>query len=200
VPRFVNLGRKRRRDYRGGFTVEVRGPTALDTLGAEALRILEVDPLEAPALSYFQVHAIGESAPNPRRFVELDPTATDQFDRPVPVVNFEWGEDEPRMARDMDEAAAAIADALSSPGSRIIPVRSALTPGGVGHEAGTCAMGRDPKRSVTDLSGAVRGVPGLFVADAALMPTGLDRYPTLTVLALALSVAAGIVETAARGD
>ncbi len=53
---------------------------------------------------------------------------------------------------------------------------------------------------VLGAGGAVRGVPGLYVADASLLPTGLDRYPTLTVLALALGVADGIIEAAGSGD
>lgn len=53
------------------------------------------------------------------------------------------------------------------------------------HQAGTCRMGVDPKRSVTDPYGRVWGHENLFVADAALNPTNGGFNPVLTIMALA---------------
>ncbi|MCC7383960.1 MAG: GMC family oxidoreductase [Deltaproteobacteria bacterium] len=200
VPRFVNRGRKQRRDYRGGFTIEVRGPMAIEPLGPEVLHALGIELADSASLSQIQVHVIGEARPNPSRFVSLDDERKDTFGRPLPVIHFAFDDEDAKLARDMDEAGLAVAQALAVPGSRIIPFRAPLTTGGAGHEAGTCAMGRNAARHPIDLSGAVRGVPGLYVADASLLPTGLDRYPTLTVLALALNVADGMIESASRGE
>ncbi|MGN8118376.1 GMC family oxidoreductase [Labrys sp. 22185] len=48
----------------------------------------------------------------------------------------------------------------------------AETVGGVWHPSGTCRMGPDGDRmAVTDATGRVRGLQGLFVCDASLMPT-----------------------------
>lgn len=51
------------------------------------------------------------------------------------------------------------------------------------HACGTCAMGPDPEQgAVVDARGAVHGVPGLWVADASIMPvipSGNTHVPTL---------------------
>jgi len=62
------------------------------------------------------------------------------------------------------------------------------------HPMGTAAMGGDPARSVTTPSGAVRGVEGLFVADASLLPTSLGVNPMMTVIACASRVAGRLAE------
>ena len=104
------------------------------------------------------------------------------------------------MARDMAETVAAVADALAVAGSRIIPLRDPLRPGGIAHEAGTARMARTPGKGATDEYGAVHGIKGLFVADASVMPTALDRHPTLTLLALAMRTAKRIIEMGRRGE
>ncbi|MGH9391955.1 MAG: GMC family oxidoreductase, partial [Vicinamibacteria bacterium] len=45
---------------------------------------------------------------------------------------------------------------------------------------GTCRMGRDPKRSVTDPYGQTHDVRGLFICDASLFPTSIAVDPSLT--------------------
>lgn len=62
------------------------------------------------------------------------------------------------------------------------------------HPMGTCRMGSDPRSSVTDGWGRVYGVPGLCVADASLMPGSTAVNPQITIMALALRVAQGILE------
>lgn len=56
---------------------------------------------------------------------------------------------------------------------------------GTWHVSGTCRMGAaDDPGAVTDPQGRVRGVPGLYVADASLMPvlpSGNTNLPTLMV-------------------
>jgi choline dehydrogenase len=52
------------------------------------------------------------------------------------------------------------------------------------HPAGTCRLGSDPG-SVVDLDLRVRGVTGLRVADASVMPVITNAHPNATVLAIA---------------
>jgi choline dehydrogenase-like flavoprotein len=54
------------------------------------------------------------------------------------------------------------------------------------HQMGTARMGADPRTSVADPDGAVRGVEGLWVADASAFPTASGVNPTLTIMALAM--------------
>ncbi len=51
------------------------------------------------------------------------------------------------------------------------------------HVMGGCAMGADPKRSVTDSRGRVHGLQNLQVADGSLFPTSLGANPQETIYA-----------------
>jgi choline dehydrogenase-like flavoprotein len=53
------------------------------------------------------------------------------------------------------------------------------------HQMGTCRMGADPGSSVCDEHGAVRGIGGLYVADASLFPASSGVNPMVTVMAVA---------------
>ena len=55
----------------------------------------------------------------------------------------------------------------------------------------------NPATGVCDADGAVRGVDGLYVADASLFPTSVGVNPMMTIIAFAKQVAAGIAERAA---
>ena len=61
------------------------------------------------------------------------------------------------------------------------PLRKLLT----AHPMGGCPMADRPDRGVVDRYGQVHGYPGLFVMDAAVIPTSLQRNPTATISALA---------------
>ena len=60
------------------------------------------------------------------------------------------------------------------------------------HQMGTCAMGMNRHTSVCDDRGAVRGVRGMYVADASLFPASSGVNPMITAMALARMVADGI--------
>lgn len=200
LPRFVNVPGGRRRDYRSGFVTEVRGPHALSTLDGPTLQMLGVEAQAARTSSYFSIHALGESTPNPRRRVRFDPASLDGFGRPIPVFQSGFVAEDRARAADMEETTDAIADVLARQDGRIIVLRRALDRGDTGHEAGLCAMGDSARTHVTDAFGGVFGARGLYVADASLLPTCLDRHPTVTILALALRAAGRIIEEARRGD
>ena len=58
---------------------------------------------------------------------------------------------------------------------------------------------RRRRAGVCDPSGAVRGVSGLYVADASLFPSAVHVNPMMTIIAFAKQVAAGIAD-ASRGS
>jgi choline dehydrogenase-like flavoprotein len=62
------------------------------------------------------------------------------------------------------------------------------------HPMGTARISGEEGAGVCDPSGAVRGVEGLFVADASLFPTAVHVNPMMTIIAFAKQVAAGIAE------
>jgi choline dehydrogenase-like flavoprotein len=53
------------------------------------------------------------------------------------------------------------------------------------HVQGTCRMGSDPERSVTDADARVWGVDRLYVGDGSVVPRTLSVNPSLTIMALA---------------
>jgi choline dehydrogenase-like flavoprotein len=65
------------------------------------------------------------------------------------------------------------------------------------HQMGTARMGADPKLSVCDDQGAVRGVQGLHVADGSLFPASAGVNPMITIMALASVVADRIAQATA---
>jgi choline dehydrogenase-like flavoprotein len=200
IPRFVNLGNVRRRDYLGGFSLELRGPVAVEHLEPEVRATIGISEDDLRGQSYYLVHSVGELFPSADRRVALHPDRRDAFGRPLVVIEHSIDANAERMSRDMHESAIAVASSLAAPGSRIVPYRTVLGAGGAAHEAGTCRMGKSARTSVTSPLGAVWGTKGLWLADASVLPTALDRPPTLTVLALALSTADNILEARTRGE
>ena len=62
------------------------------------------------------------------------------------------------------------------------------------HPMGTARMGADASASVVSPSGEAHDVPGLFVADASVLPTALGANPMLTIMAVARRTARGVAE------
>lgn len=69
-------------------------------------------------------------------------------------------------------------------GIESLDLRPLLTRVVSAHVMGGCAMGADPRRSVTDAQGQVHGLRNLQVADGSLFPTSLGANPQETIYAL----------------
>ncbi|AJP58922.1 FAD-dependent oxidoreductase [Pandoraea vervacti] len=59
-----------------------------------------------------------------------------------------------------------------------------------GHHIGTARMGADPATSVVDANGRLHEAENVFIAGAAVFPTSGQANPTLSIVALALRMAA----------
>jgi hypothetical protein len=68
---------------------------------------------------------------------------------------------------------------------------------GSAHVMGGCGMSPDPSLGVADASGRVHGFSGLYVADGSLFPTSLGVNPQVTIYALALRLARGLLDSPA---
>ncbi|MGI4812319.1 MAG: GMC oxidoreductase [Janthinobacterium lividum] len=178
---------------RGGFTLELHGPNAASIHEPEILAAAELDPRADAQLACVSINAIGELLASPSRWVGLS-TARDALGRPAPRIAIGWHDDDLALAARMEAEAERIALLLAGKHGRAVKVRRTLTLGGTGtsHEAGTCRIGFRDSESVVDRHGQVHGIKGLYVADASLMPSGLDCHPTLTVVALAMNTADGL--------
>ena len=83
---------------------------------------------------------------------------------------------------------------LKDAGFRVVLGRR--RPGALWHPVGTARMGQDPATSVVDPTCRVHGMENLYVVDSSVLPSAGAVNTTLTVIALALKVAA---EVAGRG-
>jgi choline dehydrogenase-like flavoprotein len=138
-----------------------------------------------------ELMVIGDDLPRPENRVDLDPHARDRFGRPLARLTRRFGPHELAYCR---EAGNRIARVLSHP-------PHGPQPGTVGygradlfgsHQMGTCRMGTDRRRSVTDVAGRLHEAGNVFVADSATFPTSLGVNPTLTIVANALRIASAI--------
>jgi choline dehydrogenase-like flavoprotein len=142
---------------------------------------------------------------NSDTYCEIDPSAVDEWG--IPVLRFHWraGENEIKMARDMQETFRAIVEA----GGGTYQTETApdgpnpydIYDGGVQiHESGTIRMGSDPKTSALNNYWKAHDVRNLFVTDAAAFVTSPDKNPTLTILALSWRASEHLLEEARKGN
>jgi choline dehydrogenase-like flavoprotein len=64
------------------------------------------------------------------------------------------------------------------------------------HPTGTAAAGADEQVCPVDETGRLRGVDGVWVADASILPSCPEVNPQLSIMALALAVADEVVASA----
>ncbi|MFF0342599.1 GMC family oxidoreductase [Kribbella sp. NPDC004875] len=166
----------------GAGLIPVAGAASKQAMGRELRRMLRV------------VGPIQEVSSAESR-VRVDPSVVDRFGNPVVVTSGSIHPEDARAqafmstkARTWLEEAGATRTAVNRPGT--------LGQASTGqHQAGTCRMGDDPARSVTDPNGRLWGHDNVWIADASLHVTNGGVNPVLTVLANALRVATGITRT-----
>jgi choline dehydrogenase-like flavoprotein len=116
--------------------------------------------------------------------------------------HFAWGENEIKMAADMNETFKAIIDAAG--GTPVHENGSStsrwghLYESGVAHEVGTVRMGSDPKTSALNGFCQAHDVKNLFVTDGACFTTNPDKNPTPTILALSWRASDYLLEQAKK--
>ncbi|MCB2102766.1 MAG: GMC family oxidoreductase [Rhodobacterales bacterium] len=145
------------------------------------------------------VGAIGESLPNDRSFIDLDPAAKDAHGLAKARIHSHL-EDEAlhRLTFMMGKCREIL---RASGVDTIFEEISRYDLFGPTHVFGTCRMGTDSADSVTDAWGRCHAWKNLFVADASLFPsTGGGEAPSLTVHALALRVARHVADRGRRGE
>jgi choline dehydrogenase-like flavoprotein len=142
----------------------------------------------------FDVEHQLEQVPDPSNRIRLD-DRSDEFGRRRTVLDWTWSEHELRNIRATQELfehafAHSGIGRFEPQGWDDVPVLT--TPGGAYHPMGGTRMHADPQRGVVDPTAQVHGWPNLFVAGSSVFPTGGYANPTLTVIALALRLAAEI--------
>ena len=147
----------------------------------------------------------GEMIPNENCYCDLDPDVVDRWGIPVLRFHWQWGENEIKMAKDMNETFRSI---VETAGGTFItrrhedPTRPyGIEDGGVIiHELGTVRMGAGPKTSVLNQYCQAHDVKNLFVTDAASFVSNADKNPTLTIMALSWRASEYLLGEAKKGN
>jgi choline dehydrogenase-like flavoprotein len=135
------------------------------------------------------VHVQGpvQEIPSPDARVTLDPRVRDKFGIPVARLS---GTTHPETVRTSLFMRGKAEQWLRAAGAKTIysgAIGLRLSAGQ--HQAGTCRMGSDPNKSVTDSWGCVHGHDNLLVMDGSLHVTNGGFNPALTIMALAFRCA-----------
>lgn len=146
----------------------------------------------------------GEMIPNDKSYCELDPVVVDKWGIPVLRFHWQWGENEIRMAEDMQTTFRSIIESAGGTvfgGGRRHRHAGKIADGGmIIHELGTVRMGNDRKTSALNKNCQAHDVKNLFVADAAPFVTNPDKNPTLTIMALSWRTSEYLLDQAKKGE
>ncbi|HLK10534.1 MAG TPA: GMC family oxidoreductase [Candidatus Binatia bacterium] len=143
----------------------------------------------------FGLEMQAEDAPQLGNRVELDPRVRDVFGQPVPMITYASHEYElsarrfylPYLTQVLSNAGATHVFTAPAPCSVLGGPPTSR------HVMGTLRMGTDSTTSVVDAGGRFHDVDNLYAADGSVFVTSGGWNPTLTIFAVALKIAHGIV-------
>jgi choline dehydrogenase-like flavoprotein len=133
-----------------------------------------------------------------KNYVDIDPEVKDPYGIPAARIHFEWGENELKMS---EHSKKMFADVLRAAGGIAEYADEAPeSPGYSLHETGTCRMGNDPQRFVTNRFGQTHDVANLYVCDASVFLNCTDKTTTLSILTFALRTSEHLIEQFRNGE
>jgi gluconate 2-dehydrogenase alpha chain len=128
------------------------------------------------------------SASTSNNYLDLDPTYTDTFGRPLLRMTFDFPENDRRMSQHLTAQLKEIADRMG--GDHVtVSARAAepytIVPYQTTHNVGGTVIGDDPTTSVVNPYGQMWDHPNVFVFGASLFPQNFGYNPTNHLMALA---------------
>jgi choline dehydrogenase-like flavoprotein len=199
MPRWQNLKNPHEEKFIRGYSVYPTGGCDsfpwyyrhLDGYGLEFKRAIKRF-YPTPVSFYCQIPSLR----NDRNFVDIDPEVKDVYGVPVARIHFNWCANELMM---WEQAKDVCSRVIKASGGEVWGEGDhPNTPGYSLHETGTCRMGNDPKRFVTNRFGQTHDVPNLFIADASVFLNCTDKTTTLSILAFSLRTSEYLTEQLKR--
>jgi choline dehydrogenase-like flavoprotein len=132
-----------------------------------------------------------QDLPQATNRVDLDPDVVDAWGLPVARVTHRAHPNDLAMANWLVDRCGEILEGAGA--TQVWRNYIDSITGNAVHQHGTLRMGDDPETSVVDAACRAHSVPNLFVVDGSVFPTPSGCNPTLTIMANAWRVAAGIV-------
>jgi choline dehydrogenase-like flavoprotein len=124
-----------------------------------------------------------EQLPDSRNSITLNSAVKDYFGNPVPHITYNVGDYERKVLKEAQGVAARILQALGATDIRAGRMRFAS------HQIGTHRMGKDPRSSVVNHNLQAHDLSNLYLIGSGCFPTATCAHPTLTIAALAISLA-----------
>jgi gluconate 2-dehydrogenase alpha chain len=145
-------------------------------------------------LQAFGFSAQGSSYATRGNYLDLDPTYTDRFGRPLMRMTFDFPDNDIRMSNYVLQKMEGIAKAMNPRQYVLAPRRKPYTsvPYQSTHNTGGAIVGADPKTSALNKYLQSWDVPNVFVIGASAFPQNPGYNPTGTVGALAFWAADAI--------
>lgn len=145
------------------------------------------DPDSARSFDGFRIVLNLEQVPRRENRVRLGP-ARDALGVPLPVLEWSWTAAE---QEGLERLRGLLVNTFSRSELGRIRIQPGLVPDpNAHHHAGTTRMSAGPREGVVDQDCRVHGTENLYVAGASVFPSAGFANPTLTIVALALRLAA----------
>jgi choline dehydrogenase-like flavoprotein len=184
VPRFRNIYDKQANFIRGYGFEGSSGTTMFpdSAMSSKGFGVSYKKAVRDYAGAYISMGAFGEVLPRYENYVTIDPKVKDRWGVPVLQFQYQFGDNEKKMAEDM---AVTAKEMFEASGIEVVEVnREVLTEGWSIHELGTSRMGNDPKTSVLNQFQQSHDVPNLLVVDGSSHVSASCQNPTWTIMAL----------------
>jgi choline dehydrogenase-like flavoprotein len=200
MPRWQNLANPREEKFIRGYSVYPGGgcsefPWYFDSIEGFGSDFKREIKRRYPTPVGFTMQA--PSLRSDSNYVDIDPEVKDAYGIPVVRIHFRWDENTLLM---WEHAKHACAEVLKQAGGELTGASDQPEiPGYSLHETGTCRMGNDPKKFVTNRFGQAHDVPNLYVADASLFLNCTDKTTTISILAFSLRASEHLLETLRTG-
>jgi choline dehydrogenase-like flavoprotein len=201
IPRFRNLGdAATRKDYLRGFGYQggAGRPGWTRAIGSAGFGADRKAELAQPGPWVVRLGGFGEILPYADNRVTLNKDRKDKFGLPTLTFDASIRENEKKMRKDMQAAAAEMLEAAGFKNVQTMDGDYAM---GLGiHEMGTARMGRDPKTSVLNAHNQVHECRNVYVTDGAAMTSASCVNPSLTYMALTARAVDHAVTARKRGE
>lgn len=196
MPRWQNLENPRQEKFIRGYSVYPDGGCSefpgyfdqIEGFGSEFKRAIK-RRYPTPVGFYLQA----PTQQSDLNYVDIDPAVKDAYGIPVVRIHFQWDKNTLLMWEHAKNACAELLKA--SGGENLGPAEQPEPPGFSLHETGTCRMGDDPKKFVTNRFGQTHDIPNLYVCDASVFPNCTDKTTTISILAFALRTSEYLIES-----
>jgi choline dehydrogenase-like flavoprotein len=200
VPRFRNLT-DRHPDFIRGYGFEGGSGAGMWPANAQSTKGFGSAYKKAVrdhAGAYIGMGGFGEVLPRYENAVSIDPAMKDRWGVPVLRFDYRFGDNERRMAADMQATAREMFEAA---GIEILRSDAdLLTEGWSIHELGTARMGGDPRTSVLNQFQQSHDVRNLFVVDGSSHVSASCQNPTWTIMALAWRSCEYLADQLGKGE